>query len=91
VVAGLADRVLDLGLNVISTESAAIYLCANEPTDYAGAMSSALGYKLFGVGAVFGAPYEAADGNRRCVSMNPITDGTFRLIERKRGARKRRS
>jgi hypothetical protein len=36
-VAGLEDRVLDLGLNILTVESAAIYITANEPTNYADA------------------------------------------------------
>lgn len=74
------DRVLDLGLNVLDTESTAIYICAlnSEPTSIAiatGATSS-LGYKSFGAGGVFGAP--AASGvTARKVSSASVSDGTI--------------
>lgn len=77
--ASLEDRVLDLGLNVLDTESTAIYIVssATEPTTYALATSGAgsLGFKSFGAGGVFGAP--AADATGRKVSSTAVTDGTI--------------
>lgn len=74
------DRVLDLGLNVLDTESTAIYICANgsEPTSIAIATgaTSALGFKSFGAGALFGAP--AAQGSTaRKVTSASVSDGTI--------------
>lgn len=80
-VAQLEDRVLDLGLNVLDTESTAIYIVssATEPTTYALATSGAgsLGFKSFGAGAVFGSPAAAADTNGRRVTSAAVTDGTI--------------
>ena len=77
--AQLEDRVIDLGLNVLDTESTAIYITAIEPTSYALATSGAdsLGFKSFGAGAVFNTPSAAADSNGRRVSSNAVTDGTI--------------
>jgi hypothetical protein len=76
----LEDRVLDLGLNVLDTESTAIYIVssATEPTTYALATSGAgsLGYKSFGAGAVFGSP-AAVGTTGRSVSSAQVTDGTI--------------
>lgn len=79
-VASLEDRVLDLGLNVLDTESTAIYIVssATEPTTYALATSGAgsLGFKSFGAGTVFGSP--AADTTTgRKVTSTAVTDGTI--------------
>jgi hypothetical protein len=77
--ASLEDRVLDFGLDVLDTESTAIYIVssATEPTTYALATSGAgsLGFKSFGAGSVFGAP--AADATGRKVSSAAVTDGTI--------------
>ncbi len=74
-------RVLDLGLNVLDTESAYIYICAlnTEPTTYALATSGqgSLGYKSFGAGNVFATPSAAADGNGSRVTSAQVTDGTI--------------
>lgn len=74
------DRVLDLGLNVLDTESTAIYICAqgSEPTTIAiatGATSS-LGFKSFGAGGAFGSPAAGA-GTSRKVSSTSVSDGTI--------------
>lgn len=79
-VARVEDRVLDLGLNVLDTESTAIYICAagSEPTTIAiatGATSS-LGFKSFGAGGVFGSPGAGA-GTSRKVSSSSVSDGTI--------------
>ena len=79
--AQLEDRVLDFGLNVLDTESTAIYIVssATEPTTYALATSGAgsLGYKSFGAGSVFGSPAADGGGNGRKVSSVAVTDGTI--------------
>ncbi len=77
--AQLEDRVLDRGLNVLDTESAAIYICSAEPTSYASATSGAasLGYKSFGAGGVFASPSAAADANGRRVTSAAVSDGTI--------------
>jgi len=79
-VAGLEDRVIDLGLNVLDIESTAIYIVssATEPTTYALATSGAgsLGFKSFGAGAVFGSP-TAVGTTAREVSSVAVTDGTI--------------
>lgn len=79
--ASLEDRVLDLGLDVLDSESTAIYIVssATEPTTYALATSGAgsLGFKSFGAGGVFGSPAAAGDGNGRKVSSALVTDGTM--------------
>ena len=79
-VAGLEDRVIDLGLNVLDAESTAIYIVssATEPTTYALATSGAgsLGFKSFGAGTVFGSP-AAVGTTARKVTSTAVTDGTI--------------
>lgn len=75
--AQLEDRVLDLGLNVLDTESSFLSVCAAEPTTIAiAATSGLLGFKSWGVGNVFGAP-AAGSPNGRKVSSVAISDGTI--------------
>lgn len=75
--ASLEDRVLDLGLNVLDTESSHIYICNTEPTTYVQASTTyLLGYKSFGAGGCFGAP-AAGSPNGRKVSSVAVTDGTI--------------
>lgn len=75
--ASLEDRVLDLGLNVLDTESTHVILCSSEPTTYAQATTTALlGFKSFAAGGAFGAP-AAGTPNGRKVSSTAITDGTI--------------
>ncbi len=72
----LADRVLDLGLNVLDTEATHIYIDSADPTTYTEASSTnALGTKNFGAGAVFGSP-AAGSPNGRKVTSAAVTDGT---------------
>lgn len=74
--ANVADRVLDLGLNVLDTEATHIYICSAEPSTYTAATSTnALGNKNFGAGGVFGAP-AAGSPNGRKVSSTAVTDGS---------------
>jgi hypothetical protein len=76
-VAQLEDRVLDFGLNVLDTESAFLSVCSAEPTTIAiAATSGLLGFKSWGVGAVFGSP-AAGSPNGRKVSSAAISDGTI--------------
>ncbi len=77
--AQLESRVLDLGLNVLDTESTSIYLCSVEPTTFelATAGAGSLGHKTFGAGGVFNSPTVATDGNGRKVTSNPVTDGVI--------------
>lgn len=73
----IADRVFDLGLNVLDTEATHIYVCSAEPATYTAATSTnALGNKNFGAGAAFGAPADGVTNGRR-VSSVAITDGTI--------------
>lgn len=70
-----ADRVLDLGLNVLDTEATTFYLCTTEPVTFTEATSTyALGNKVFGAGACFGAP-AARSPNGRKVTSAAVTDG----------------
>jgi hypothetical protein len=72
----LADRVLDLGLNVLDSEADKIFICSQEPTTYTEASSTyALGNKTFSAGGAFGAP-AAGSPNGRKVSSTAITDGS---------------
>lgn len=79
--AELDPRVLDFGLNVLDTESTAIYIVssATEPSNYALATAGAgsLGFKSFGAGGVFGSPANDGGGNGRKVSSVAVTDGTI--------------
>jgi hypothetical protein len=61
----LQSRVLDLGLNVLDTETTHLYLCSQEPTTYTEATSTyALGNNNFGAGGAFGAPAARAPNGR---------------------------
>lgn len=74
--ANVADRVLDLGLNVLDTEATHIYITNAEATNFTQASSTfALGNKNWGAGAVFGAP-AAGSPNGRKVSSAAVTDGS---------------
>jgi hypothetical protein len=76
-VAQLEDRVLDFGLNVLDVESSFLSVCSAEPTTIAiAATSGLLGFKSWGVGAVFGAPAAGAPNGRK-VSSAAISDGTI--------------
>jgi hypothetical protein len=72
----LADRVLDLGLNVLDTEVDKFYLCSSEPTTYTQATSTfALGNYNFGsAGAAYGSP-AAGSPNGRKVTSNAVPAG----------------
>jgi len=75
--ASLEDRVLDLGLNVLDTETSSVSVCSSEPTTIAiAATSGLLGYKGWGAGNAFGSP-AAGSPNGRKVSSVAITDGTI--------------
>lgn len=72
----IADRVLDLGLNVLDTEATHIYVCSAEPADFAAATTTAaLGNKNFGAGAVFNAPSARTPSGREVLSV-AVTDGS---------------
>jgi uncharacterized membrane protein YebE (DUF533 family) len=74
--AGLQDRVLDLGLNVLDTEATHMYICSADPATFTAASSTnALGSKNWGAGAAVGAPV-AGTPNGRQVPTTAITDGT---------------
>ena len=69
----IADRVLDLGLNVLSTEANRLDICSSEPTTFAEATTTAsLGNKT---SLSVGAP-EARTPDGRKVTVALITDGT---------------
>lgn len=71
------SRVLDLGLNVLDTETTHIYICSSQPTSYIEATSTyALGNKNFGAGAAFGSPANGTPTGSRKVSSAAITDGS---------------
>lgn len=75
--ASLEDRVLDLGLNVLDTETSYLSICSSEPTTIAAAATTALlGFKSWGAGSAFGSP-AAGTPNGRKVSSAQITDGTI--------------
>ena len=72
----IADRVLDLGLNVLDTEATHIYVCNAEPATFTAATTTnALGNKNFGAGGCFGAPAARTPSGRR-VSSIAVTDGS---------------
>jgi hypothetical protein len=69
----IADRVLDLGLNVIDTEANRLDICSQEPTTYTEATATyTLGNKT---SLSVGAP-GARTPNGRKVTVAAITDGT---------------
>lgn len=73
----VADRVLDLGLNVLDTEATHLYLCSAEPATYTAATSTnALGNNNFGAGLVFGAP-AAGSPNGRKVASAAVSAGSI--------------
>ena len=69
----IADRVLDLGLNILSTEANRLDICSSEPATYAAATTTAsLGNKT---SLSVGAPAERTPDGRR-VTVAQITDGS---------------
>lgn len=68
----LSDRVLDLGVAVLASETNALFLCSAAPTDYATALAARLSSKT---GAIFNSPVALSGGGRKVVS-NAITDGS---------------
>lgn len=69
----IADRVLDLGLNVLSTEANRLDICSSEPADFTAATTTAsLGNKT---NLSVGNP-EARTPDGRKVVVAQITDGT---------------
>ena len=76
-VSSIEPRVLDLGLNVLDTETTTISVCSAEPTSIAAASGSALlGYKQGAAGSLFGAPVDASPNGRQVTSIQ-ISDGTI--------------
>lgn len=74
--AGLQDRVLDLGLTTLRTEATHLFICTADPATFTAATSTnALGSKNWGVNAVTGVP-AAGTPNGRKVTTTAITDGT---------------
>ncbi len=72
----LADRVYDLGLNVLDTEANALYICNAEPATYTAAtVTNALGSATGGAYTGIGAP-AAGTPNGRQVTVNAITAGS---------------
>ena len=69
----IADRVLDLGLNILSTEANRLDICSSEPADFTAATTTAsLGNKT---SLSVGNP-EARTPDGRKVTVALITDGT---------------
>lgn len=69
----IADRILDLGLNVLDTEANRLDICSSEPTTYAAATgASSLGSKT---SLSVGSPAARSPDGRR-VTVAAITDGT---------------
>lgn len=65
----LEAHVLDNGLGVLAAEATDIVLCSADPATYAEANATyLLGRKIFGAGACFGAPEDAAPNGRKAVS-----------------------
>ena len=72
----IADRILDLGLNVLDTEATRLDICSSEPATYAAAIGAAsLGNKAGAAGSIAGAPFARPPSGRR-VTVAQITDGT---------------
>jgi hypothetical protein len=72
----LADRVLDLGLNVLDTEANRLDICSSEPATYAAATGPAsLGNKTGAAGSIIGVPSSRSPDGRR-VTVAEITDGS---------------
>lgn len=72
----IADRVLDLGLNVLDVEANALHICNLEPTTFASAtttnsLGSATGANFTGIGAP-----AAGSPNGRQVTVSAITNGS---------------
>jgi hypothetical protein len=72
----VGPRVLDLGLNVLDTESTHMHICSAEPTDFANVASVTLGNKNFGAGNVCGSPANGSTTDSRKVSTAAVTDGS---------------
>jgi len=71
----LEDRVLDLGLNVLDTETTHIHVCSAQPTSYSDLLTKTLGNKNWGAGNAFGVPGAWTSGRK--TSSVAITDGSI--------------
>ena len=70
----IADRVLDLGLNILSTEANRLDICSSEPVDFTAATTTAsLGNKT---SLSVGAPAARTPDGRK-VTVAQITDGVI--------------
>ncbi len=67
----LNPRVLDLGLNVLTTETTRLHFCSAEPTNYAQAVSLSLGSKA---SPSVGAPADRTPSGRK-VTVAAVSDG----------------
>ena len=67
----LNPRVLDLGLNVLTTETTRLHFCSAEPTNYAQAVSLSLGSKA---SPTVGAPADRTPSGRK-VTIAAVSDG----------------
>ena len=68
----IADRVLDMGLNVLSTEADVLHICTSEPADFAAVAGASVGTKT---SLSVGAPAARSPDGRR-VTVAQITDGS---------------
>lgn len=68
----LNDRVLDLGLNVLDTETTILHICSSQPADFSGIAAVTLGNKA---SPSVGAPADGVTNGRR-VTVAAITDGS---------------
>jgi len=67
----IADRVFDLGLNVLDTEATTLHICSSEPASFAAVAGVSLGNSAITVGA----PADRTPSGRR-VTVAAITAGT---------------
>ncbi|PSJ55811.1 hypothetical protein [Pseudaminobacter soli (ex Li et al. 2025)] len=67
----LNPRVLDLGLNVLVTETTRLHYCSDEPTTYAQAVSLSLGSKA---SPTIGAPVDRTPSGRK-VTVAAVANG----------------
>jgi hypothetical protein len=69
----IADRVLDLGLNILTTEANSLHICSTEPSSYSNATTTnSLGSKT---SLSVGSPAARSPSGRR-VTVPSITDGS---------------
>ena len=68
----IADRIRDMGLEILQTEAEDLHICSQEPTTYAEAITT---YTLGDKNGITASALADGTGGGRAVTISAITDG----------------